>query len=83
MKNKLKPKYKFVNFIDIDNRFDTSQTVTYSIAETLPELLEDILNFLRGCGYAIGPGATLEIVDPDEEVESNNTKSDIWRDSND
>jgi hypothetical protein len=43
--------YKFIKTKDPENKYDTSNVTVESNAEALPELLEDIEDFLRGCGF--------------------------------
>lgn len=63
MRKEFKPSFKFVKITRLDNNFDTTKVVVYSDAETLPELLDDMLDFIKACGYSIIPSATLDIVE--------------------
>lgn len=60
---KHKPKFKFLKTKDEDNRFDTSNVLVTSDAETLEDILTDFEDFLRGCGYVFD--GHLDIIEED------------------
>lgn len=41
----------FKKLKDKDNRFDTNDVIMRSEAMTIPEIMEDFRDFLKGCGY--------------------------------
>ena len=45
------PKMSFIKEIDENNRFDSSRIQVDSIAEGLPEIVEDFVSFLRASGF--------------------------------
>ena len=63
MRKEFKPSYKFVKQVNLHNNFDTTKVVIYSDACDLTELLSDLLDFIKACGYSVKPGASLEVVD--------------------
>lgn len=58
-----KKRYSFIKHTNLDNEFDTTKVIVHSSAETLSELLSDILDFVKACGYSLKPGAELEIIE--------------------
>lgn len=41
----------FKKLKDKDNRFDTNDIIMRSEAMTIPEIMEDFRDFLKGCGF--------------------------------
>lgn len=62
-----KPCYTFIKNRDIDNRFDITRIRFDTDAMDLNELLEEIDNFIKACGFS--PKGTLEYVQ-DEPVDT-------------
>lgn len=46
-------KYKFIKIKDEANKFDTTDVTIESVSVGLPELLEDITDFLKACGFSL------------------------------
>jgi hypothetical protein len=50
------------------NKFDTTDITFESEAESLPEILDDMRDFLAACGYAVSYKDTLVIEKEEEEI---------------
>lgn len=56
--------YKFIKTKDVENRFDNTNVSIESESISLPELLEDFADFLRGCGFQID--GHLDVIEDEE-----------------
>jgi hypothetical protein len=55
----------FKKLHDPENRFDQSDVIIRTSALTLPDILEDFADFLRGCGFSIN--GVIDVVEDDLE----------------
>ena len=60
--------FKFIKLQDESNKYDTTKVIVVSEAITLPQILEDFQDFLRGSGFVFD--GNLEIISPDEADEN-------------
>ena len=67
--SEFKARYSFIKHNDRDNGFDTNKIIFHSEGTCLSEILEDLADFLRACGY-IFPYGALEVSSDDTSTPS-------------
>jgi len=56
--------YRFIKEKDKDNKFDNTDVELKSESQTIPDLLDDFEDFLRGCGFRFN--GSIQIVEEEE-----------------
>jgi hypothetical protein len=53
----------FKKIPDPTNQFDKTTVVVETESQTLPDLLDDFADFLKGCGFVIPNNCSIQIVE--------------------